>query len=921
MRLRSCRLRQVRQHGDLELSFGQRLTLISGANEAGKSTLVEALHKGLFLRSTATGRGVEELRSRTHAGLPDIEIRFEASGELWQLRKRFAGASGTCQLSGSSSPALNGPAAEERLAQLLGYDAPVEGRRIAQLPERWAHLWVRQGNAGDNPIEGSQERYDYGRLVEQLQGRGSAEAMASRLDQRVLAELEQRLSASYTATGRVKAGSPLALALQRDSDAAEQLRLARQRVEDLEAAMEQWRSIGERLETINGQQRPVLQRQLKLLQRRRLVVAELQPLLQQHQLWRQLREQQQQQQREQNSLQQQLEQLLEQQRCQQLEQEQRLEQQRQHTAQRQQLLVQQELLQQLLDLRQLEAEQQQLQKHQQQLQRLQAEADQLKAQLAELPELSGDQVRQLRQAEQSLLQLEGRCQAMATGLEVMASDQPISLEGESLQSGDQRLLSQPMQLQIGDGVVLRLSPGGGDTLPGLLRQRQQAEQQLQQQRQQLGIKTSDDAERLERQRRSLETELTNLRQAARAIPWAGLDERLSQLQPRRLRLERAIEEHDLQLAELALDSDAPGDPRLLDRQHLESWLEQLKASSNAASRSLEHQAQEQQQRQSRERQLQTQLDSSRSRLAQLEGSLRVIAERLEALQAHHGAGNSDANSEEPEALTAGQRQLQQLDDELRQLRGDSEATTEALEAALTALDQDNNQLLSQRGQVEQLCQSLGALNPLAELEQCQAAWEDAQAERQRLERETQALQLLQERFHRAQAELANRYSEPLQEAIRPYLAELARDPGVPLLSFEPQQGFQNLQLRQQGEAYGFQQLSGGMREQLATALRLAMAEVLLPAYDQGLPLVFDDAFSQSDPERLQGLKRMLRRGMHQGIQLVVLSCQPESLREALLDLSPSNSREDNKNPPAKDGGTSGGIANDQPPDVVSIQLS
>ena len=928
MRLRSCRLRQVRQHGDLELSFGQRLTLISGANEAGKSTLVEALHKGLFLRSTATGRGVEELRSRTHAGLPDIEIRFEASGELWQLRKRFAGASGTCQLSGSSSPALNGPAAEERLAQLLGYDAPVEGRRIAQLPERWAHLWVRQGNAGDNPIEGSQERYDYGRLVEQLQGRGSAEAMASRLDQRVLAELEQRLSASYTATGRVKAGSPLALVLQRDSDAAEQLRLARQRVEDLEAAMEQWRSIGERLETINGQQRPVLQRQLKLLQRRRLVVAELQPLLQQHQLWRQLREQQQQQQREQNSLQQQLEQLLEQQRCQQLEQEQRLEQQRQHTAQRQQLLVQQELLQQLLDLRQLEAEQQQLQKHQQQLQRLQAEADQLKAQLAELPELSGDQVRQLRQAEQSLLQLEGRCQAMATGLEVMASDQPISLEGESLQSGDQRLLSQPMQLQIGDGVVLRLSPGGGDTLPGLLRQRQQAEQQLQQQRQQLGIKTSDDAERLERQRRSLETELTNLRQAARAIPWAGLEERLSQLQPRRLRLERAIEEHDLQLAELALDSDAPGDPRLLDRQHLESWLEQLKASTNAASRSLEHQAQEQQQRQSRERQLQTQLDSSRSRLAQLEGSLRVIAERLQALPSHSGTGDGDDTPGQPEALSAGQRQLEEIEAELITLRQElapplkgGETSAEALELALTALDQDNNQLLSQRGQVEQLCQSLGALNPLAELEQCQAAWEDAQAERQRLERETQALQLLQERFHRAQAELANRYSEPLQEAIRPYLAELARDPGVPLLSFEPQQGFQNLQLRQQGEAYGFQQLSGGMREQLATALRLAMAEVLLPAYDQGLPLVFDDAFSQSDPERLQGLKRMLRRGMHQGIQLVVLSCQPESLREALLDLSSSNSREDNKNPPAKDGGTSGGTANDQPPDVVSIQLS
>jgi hypothetical protein len=205
-----------------------------------------------------------------------------------------------------------------------------------------------------------------------------------------------------------------------------------------------------------------------------------------------------------------------------------------------------------------------------------------------------------------------------------------------------------------------------------------------------------------------------------------------------------------------------------------------------------------------------------------------------------------------------------------------------LEATLQALEQEKNQLLSQRGQAEQRCQSLGAVNPQAELEQRQAAWEEAQAERQRLERQGQALQLLQERFHRAQAELANRYSEPLREAIRPYLAELADDPGVPLLSFDPQQGFQDLQLRQRGEAYGFAQLSGGMREQLAAALRLAMAEVLLPAYDGGLPLVFDDAFSQSDAQRQLGLQRMLRRAMDQGIQLVVLSCQPESFEGQLI---------------------------------------
>ena len=55
MRLLNCQLQNVRLHGDLELSFSPRLTLIGGPNESGKSTLVEALHRALFLKASATG--------------------------------------------------------------------------------------------------------------------------------------------------------------------------------------------------------------------------------------------------------------------------------------------------------------------------------------------------------------------------------------------------------------------------------------------------------------------------------------------------------------------------------------------------------------------------------------------------------------------------------------------------------------------------------------------------------------------------------------------------------------------------------------------------------------------------------------------------------------------------------------------------
>ena len=124
MRLLHASLRQVRLHQHLELRFDPHFTLLGGANEAGKSTVVEALHKVLFLRASATGRAVDELRSRLHSGLPEIAVGFEAAGARWELRKRFSGASGTCQLGSDGGVALQGAAAEEQLARLLGVDGP-----------------------------------------------------------------------------------------------------------------------------------------------------------------------------------------------------------------------------------------------------------------------------------------------------------------------------------------------------------------------------------------------------------------------------------------------------------------------------------------------------------------------------------------------------------------------------------------------------------------------------------------------------------------------------------------------------------------------------------------------------------------------------------------------------------------------------
>lgn len=116
----------------------------------------------------------------------------------------------------------------------------------------------------------------------------------------------------------------------------------------------------------------------------------------------------------------------------------------------------------------------------------------------------------------------------------------------------------------------------------------------------------------------------------------------------------------------------------------------------------------------------------------------------------------------------------------------------------------------------------------------------------------------------------------MNEAIASYLRELGRNDHNSLLRFDPARGFENLELQQGTQSFRFEELSGGMREELAAALRLALAEVLQPTYDGALPLIFDDAFTDTDPDRFEGLQAMLRLGVNQGIQIILLSCQTQA---------------------------------------------
>ena len=988
MRLLHLRLRQLRLHRQLELQFHPRFTLVGGANEAGKSTLVEALHKGLFLKATATGKGVEELRSRQHSGLPEVEIGFEAQGRSWLLRKRFAGSSGTVQLADGVGTSLSGAAAEERLAELLGVEAPVEGRRISQLPQRWAHLWVRQGEAGANPLAGGGNSYDLDRLLNQLQQRGSSAALESPLDRQVEANLQLELSQLFTATGKVKAGSVLAQAQGQQQQAAERLQLAQERLAQLETAMEELAQIEQRLELIDGRERPALeaQHQRWRQQQRQLEQAKAQlelrrsqrqPLAQRWQALRQRMEERQQLEGQKQRASAEQGQLLEGQRAHgaQLEaigqQLARLQGQLSDAAHGGRQLQQRlELGQLLLDQAAVERQAQQLQQHRQQFNLLQQQAAALKTELSSLAPITAERLQELRQAERRLGEARARSEAMAATVTLLRAEQPVLLDGQPLLSGSETRLVQASRLQVGPGVELEISPGGGEALANASAERLQAESQLAGLLQAMQLANLDAAESIAQQRQRLESELANLRRNAAAIPWQRLDEQLAALQNRRQQLNSKLESSSSELRALQQDGQLPLNPAnpanpdaAPDAEPLEFWLQEqrqqlrlLQERQQNEQKTYERLLSEQQHLQQLgkqtaiklgelagllsavEQRLQTdepecsqsesrQSESSQSESGQSEASetdpgqseggevkgSRTEAGRIENSQTE-GGQTKPGEAEKPAAElikanpgeaknSGGQPGADRLDGKLQQLEQQLAALDEKLlaqeqqlaalkaetdqgsptgggeEALLAALRQllaEKEELLLRRGQNLQLCRSLGATNPQADVEQCQAALDHCQDHNLALTGRARALRSLVERFGSARSALADRYGEPMARAIASYLELLGTGSKAVRLNFDGSSGFNDLQLQQAQESYAFERLSGGMREQLAAALRLAMAEVLAPAYDDSLPLVFDDAFTNSDPERIQGLHQMLERACQSGVQVLLLSCTPNA---------------------------------------------
>jgi len=890
MRLLNCQLQNVRLHGDLELAFSPRLTLIGGPNESGKSTLVDALHRALFLRATATGGPVEALQSRLHLGQPLVQLRFEARGDSWTLRKRFSGSSGQVSLvKQSSGEPLSGAQAEQRLADLVGVAEMVGSKQAKSvLPGRWAHLWVRQGDAGDDLLAREKSSYDFDQLRLQLERSGGAAVQQSAHDQRVEQRIQQLLDANLTSRG-TRAKSPLHIREQQLAAAQERMTLALSRLQDYEDASQELAEIGEQLERLQTVERPALQARLQALRQARteagrldgaiqLAGQTLEPIRLRHDAAAQGLQQL-------DGLQAEIAQR--QQRHAQLQASAKDAERREQeliaaghqrrnawdnlNLQRQTLEQRQQLLQRLVERA---AASDSLQRLDSELSRLRQNASQrqaLEQQLAALPALGRQDLQQLRQLEQRRRDAHTRLEAIAAGVTLLRADQQVRIDGRPLPPGEQQKLSTVFELQVGEGVVLEIAPGGGQAREDLEGSLRGAEEQLATRLNGLGAASLEAAEALLEQRTALEQQRAGL-----GNPEAGTLAALEQQragQGQRL-LELAADLEELAPIRQALEQEQPLPQALAELQALQQQIGRTLRHSGAAAQTAERELEA---ARAALQQFRQQRLSEAGQLEVLRGELADRSQRLEAM-----VGERGDRTEQLARLTALLTERQQAEAELNRLQTeraglggqDAERQQQQLEEQLEALRRRQETLIDQRGGAKQRCDSISAEDPFAAVEQARLQLETAEAEHGQLLRLIEAHQLLRELFLEAQADLCSRYSEPLAQAIGTYLRPLLPDGPVARLSYDQSKGFQGLQLRRGEEFYDFEALSGGMREQLAAALRLSMADVLKEAHDGCLPLVFDDAFTNSDPQRIELVKTMLGTAVERGLQVILLTCDP-----------------------------------------------
>lgn len=223
---------------------------------------------------------------------------------------------------------------------------------------------------------------------------------------------------------------------------------------------------------------------------------------------------------------------------------------------------------------------------------------------------------------------------------------------------------------------------------------------------------------------------------------------------------------------------------------------------------------------------------------------------------------------------AAKARLAEIQEQLARFADDPVAAVARLEAQLEACSQEANRArdgeVREEGRLEALCVQ-GTYSVLAAAEE---RVNQLEVEIRREEMHIDAIKLLHDTVTACRAEAIAAVSAPVEAAATRILHRIA---GRRLGQIQISEAFTPVVIVPESaeQSVAIENLSGGEREQLYLATRLALAEVL--AREERQLVVLDDVLTATDAGRLARVMNILEEAA-QRLQVLILTCHPERYR-------------------------------------------
>jgi DNA repair exonuclease SbcCD ATPase subunit len=890
MRILSVTVKNVRMHEDLTVSFDRERTVVIGPNESGKSTLVDAIERVLCYPYRSTADNLDGLKPRAGGGPPEVSLEFERHGQRYAIHKIFKGPQAVARLIEPNGTVKTGADAEVRLRELLGFDhtqsrGPFGG---------WSHLWARQGEAGEDPTNKDALGDAAKELDARLKSMSGTNLAESRQDTATGDRIAKEHHANYTANGNVKAGSRLSVAAADLATARDAAAQAAARLAELEAAADavdhenalinegkatladaenRLGEIGKTLAEIEA-----LEETLAGEQAAAAAAAETHSTLQEGDAAIEAVEFE-------ISTRSAAVAPREQEIAELIKHEHHLESvvaaclTAIDTANesRSRVAAEEELVRAVARVFTLEAARADLEATLKQIAALEEAIAAIDESLAKLPAIDQAAVENLESLDRQLEVTQGKLAASATRVEVLRASVAVTVDGKPLTTGEPRLVTDPAEISIGDETTLRVSPGSGESMLELREAVSRIRQALATELDRLGLKTVAEARPTLEQRIAAEAARERDEERIAELDGDGARERLAAVTAERTSLEAEIGRR------MPAGFERPTDPAAViealhvleaQRRQADEELQAVRARYDSARSEFASTRQNRKDRESdleKERRALLDLHIQKTALEAVHGTDRKA--RLTALAADQTAKENAARATEQKVKDLAPDTVRM---EQERYENTVKVTTDAINAAAV-----------RRASAETILASAGTTDPHGDKAAAEARHETARRQHAEIEQRAHAVRFLRDLFEKRRQEMADLVAAPLREKVREYLDSLF-GPGNQVSITKANEQFKDLTVARPaagGLEFGFNVLSGGTREQVAATWRLAMAEVLAagdgggggdasPA-DPCLPMVFDDAFVNSDPERIEAVQRVLYLASRRGLQIIVLSCNPK----------------------------------------------